>query len=247
LLEKSYWQEDFKPDFFHRLVRIIQKELFLSLALFKNAVLTEHDLRMAVEAFVPDIAIEETRIPYCAIATDLLSGQPVVLKKGSLVRAVMASCAVPGFMPSVGREGTLLVDGGLIYMIPVIPVRDSGADRVVGVDVGLILKRNHPVEDGIDAIYRATEIMNYYLGTADRINADVLIEPVVGNFGWTDFFAFEELIHQGQIAAELKIDEIKNILKPGFRNKVRWSKKNLARTVKKHKAPLKNVFGYNVP
>jgi NTE family protein len=214
-LERSYWEENFKPDVLHRIVRIVQKEFFLSLALFKSAVLSEQDLRMTVEAFVPDIAIEDTRIPYCAIATDLLSGRPVVLKQGSLVRAVMASCAVPGFMPSIDWHGKLLVDGGLVHMIPVTAVRNICAgSRVVGVDVGSILKRNHPVEDGIDAIHRATEIMDFYLGAADRLNADVIIEPVVGDFGWTDFLAFEKLIHQGELAVELKINAIKNILKP---------------------------------
>jgi NTE family protein len=213
-LERSYWEENFKPDVLHRIVRIAQKEFFLSLALFKSAVLSEQDLRMTVEAFVPDIAIEDTRIPYCAIATDLLSGRPVVLKQGSLVRAVMASCAVPGFMPSIDWHGKLLVDGGLVHMIPVTAVRNICAGRVVGVDVGSILKRNHPIEDGIDAIHRATEIMDYYLGAADRLNADVIIEPVVGDFGWTDFLAFEKLIHQGELAVELKINAIKNILKP---------------------------------
>jgi NTE family protein len=214
-LERSYWEENFKPDVLHRIVRIVQKEYFLSLALFKSAVLSEQDLRMTVEAFVPDIAIEDTRIPYCAIATDLLSGRPVVLKQGSLVRAVMASCAVPGFMPSIDWHGKLLVDGGLVHMIPVTAVRNICAgSRVVGVDVGSILKRNHPVEDGIDAIHRATEIMDFYLGAADRLNADVIIEPVVGDFGWTDFLAFEKLIHQGELAVELKINAIKNILKP---------------------------------
>jgi NTE family protein len=247
LLERSYWDEDFKPDFFHRLVRIVQKEMFLSLALFRSAVLSEEDLRISVEAFVPDIAIEDTRIPYFSTATDLLMGQPVVLKQGPLIRAVMASCAVPGFMPSIAWDGMLLVDGGLINMVPVIPARESGADVIVGVDVGMILKRNHPVEDGIDAIHRATEIMNYYLGTADRISADVLIEPVVRKFGWTDFFAFEELIHQGELAAELKIEEIKQILRPGFRNKVRrWSRKILGGPVKKHKTSMKSPLGENV-
>jgi len=214
LLERSYWEDNFKPDVLHRIVRIVQKEFFLSLALFKSAVLSEQDLRMTVEAFVPDIAIEDTRIPYCAIATDLLSGRPVVLKQGSLVRAVMASCAVPGFMPSVDWHGKLLVDGGLVHMIPVTAVRNICGGKVVGVDVGSILKRNHPVEDGIDAIHRATEIMDFYLGAADRLNADVIIEPVVGDFGWTDFLAFEKLIHQGELAVELKINAIKNMLKP---------------------------------
>jgi NTE family protein len=237
LLEKSYWDEDFKPDFFHRLVRIVQKEMFLNLALFRSAVLTEHDLRASVEVFVPDIAIEDTRIPYFSTATDLLSGRPVVLKQGPLIRAVMASCAVPGFMPSVEWEGTVLVDGGLIDVLPAIPAKENGAEVVVGVDVGLILRRNHSVEDGVDSIHRATEIMNYYLSTAGRINADVVIEPVVRNFGWTDFFAFKELIRQGEIAAELKIEEIKEIVKPRFRNSVhRWSRKMIGKRTEKRRA-----------
>jgi len=218
---------DFKPDFFHRLVRTVQKEMFLNLALFRSAVLTENDLRAGVEAFVPDIAIEDTRIPYFSTATDLLSGRPVVLKQGSLVRAVMASCAVPGFMPSVEWEGTVLVDGGLIDMLPAIPAKENGADVVIGIDVGLILRRNHPVEDGIDAIHRATEIMNYYLSIAGRVNADVVIEPIVRNFGWTDFFAFEELIRQGEIAAELKVEEIKETTTPRFWSTMRRCSKKI--------------------
>jgi len=247
LLERSYWDEDFKPDFFHRLFRIVQKEMFLSLALFRSAVISENDLRMSVEAFVPDIAIEDTRIPYCSTATDLLSGRPVVLKQGPLIRAVMASCAVPGFMPSIDWDGMTLVDGGVVDVLPVIPARESGVDVVVGVDVGLILRRNHPVEDGIDAIHRATEIMNYYLSTGGRINADVVIEPVVRKFGWTDFFAFEELIRQGESAAELKIEEIKEIIKPGFLKKVRRCIRKISGgPVKKHKAPRIRAFGEDV-
>ncbi|MEJ2164184.1 MAG: patatin-like phospholipase family protein [Desulfobacterales bacterium] len=233
LLEKSYWEEDFKPDFFHRLVRIVQKELFLSLALFRSALLSEHDLRMSVEAFVPDIAIEDTRIPYCSTATDLQSGRPVVLKHGPLIRAVMASCAVPGFMPSVDWYGMTLVDGGVIDLLPAVPAKENGADVVVGVNVGLILASTYPVEDGIDAIHRATEIMNYYLSAAGRINAEVVVEPDVRDFSWTDFFAYKELIRRGEIAAEQKIAEIKKIVNPGFRDKVRrWSRKILGPPLK---------------
>ena len=126
-----------------------------------------------------------------------------------------------------------LVDGGLIDMLPAIPAKENGADVVVGVDVGLILRWNHPVEDGIFNDKAATEIMNYYLSTAGRINAEVVIEPVVRNFGWTDFFAFKELIRQGEIAAELKIAEIKEIVKPRFRNSVhRWSRKMIGKRTK---------------
>jgi NTE family protein len=237
LLERSYWDVDFKPDFFHRFVRIVQKEMFLSLALFRSAVLTEHDLRITVEAFLPDIAMEDALIPFYSTATDLLAGRPVVLKQGPLIQAVMASCAVPGFMPSIEWEGMMLVDGGVIDVLPVIPAKENGADVVVGVDVGLLLGRMHPVEDGIDAIHRSTEIMNYYLSMPGRLNADVVIEPEVSKFDWTDFLSFEELIRQGENAAELKIEEIKKITRPGFRNHLRRRlRKIFRRPLKRHRA-----------
>jgi NTE family protein len=200
-------------------------------------VLTEHDLRITVETFLPDIAMEDTLIPFYSTATDLLAGRPVVLKQGPLIQAVMASCAVPGFMPSIEREGMMLVDGGVIDVLPVIPAKENGADVVVGVDVGLVLRREHPVEDGIDAIHRTTEIMNYYLSAAGRVNADVVIEPVVSKFDWTDFLSFEELIRQGEIAAEVKIEEIKKITKPGFWNLMRRrSRKIFSRPLTRHSA-----------
>jgi NTE family protein len=239
LLERAYWEVEFKPDFFHRIVRIAQKEMFLSLALFRSALLSKDDLRESVEAFLPDINLGETRIPYHPITTDLVSGRKVVLKQGSLIRAVMASCAVPGFMPSVSWDDMILVDGGVIDAFPVVAARESGADVVIGVDVGSFLDRNPNVEDGIDAINRATEIMNYYLSALGRTNAEVVIDPEVRHFAWTSFSAYEELIREGEKAAELKIKAIKEIVNPGFRNSLRrWSKKWFAR-------PEKEINGLN--
>ena len=228
-LGKVQWDEGSKSDFLRRIVRIAQKEMFLNFALFRNALLSEDDMRECVEAFVSDVAIETTKIPFGAIALDLISGKQLVLRHGSIVRAVMASCAVPGFMPAVSWEDMILVDGGVVNAIPSVSVREHGADTVIGVDVGSHLCRPSTIEDGIDSINRAMEIMSFYLSQRSRGGADVLIEPDVRQVTWTDFPNYEELIHLGDKAAESKIDEIRKMVTNPIRKKiVLWQKKIIA-------------------
>ncbi|MEY2883333.1 MAG: hypothetical protein RL490_1057, partial [Pseudomonadota bacterium] len=75
-------------------------------------------------------------IPYRAVATDIASGEPVVLGKGSLSSAVFASMAIPAAFPPVERDGLLLVDGGVSNNLPVDVARAMGVDIVIVVDVG---------------------------------------------------------------------------------------------------------------
>jgi predicted acylesterase/phospholipase RssA len=89
------------------------------------------------------------------------------------------------------------------------------------------------VEDGIDAINRATEIMGFHLNRRSTEGAHVVIEPVVSQFEWTDFLNYEALIREGEKAAESKIEEIRHLLGPGFRRKIfRWVRKMIPRTRK---------------
>lgn len=70
--------------------------------------------------FLPDIDISESAIPFAAVAADLNTGEHLVLSKGPIVSAVMASCAVPGFMPPVELNGRILVDGGIVNSLPAL-------------------------------------------------------------------------------------------------------------------------------
>ncbi len=212
-----------KTDLFHRIVRIAEKHVFLSLAIMKKAFLSENGMEKVLEFFLPDINLEETSIPYYATAVDLISGEAVVLKIGPIIRAVMASSAVPGFMPAVAWNEMMLVDGGVLDSVPASPAKDEGADVVIGVDVGFCIHQPHVIEDGIDTIDRATEIMGFYLNRHRRESADVLIEPAVRDVAWTDFFDYEALIREGEKAAESKIEEIREKLEYSSREKrLKW-------------------------
>ena len=89
----------------------------------------------AIMEFVPDMAIEDLPLPYCAVATDWTAGREVVLNKGSLFEAIRASISLPTFYEPVRRDGMILIDGGVINPIPLNRVKRNTGDILVGVDV----------------------------------------------------------------------------------------------------------------
>lgn len=82
-----------------------------------------------------DRDIDELPVPYGAVATELQSGREVWLRHGKLLDAARASCAMPGLLTPVIRDGAVLVDGGLVNPVPVSMCRALGADLVVAVDL----------------------------------------------------------------------------------------------------------------
>ncbi|MGB9860759.1 MAG: patatin-like phospholipase family protein [Candidatus Bipolaricaulaceae bacterium] len=91
-------------------------------------------LRRYLREILGDVRIEGLPIPFAAVATDLDTGEAVVLRRGSLVEAIRASTAIPGIFQPVRWEGRLLVDGGMVEPLPVQICRELGADLIIAVD-----------------------------------------------------------------------------------------------------------------
>lgn len=89
----------------------------------------------AIMEFVPDVAIEDLPIPYCAVATDWVSGREVVFRTGSLFEAIRASISLPSFYKPVHRDGMILIDGGVVNPIPLNRAERHKGDLLMGVDV----------------------------------------------------------------------------------------------------------------
>ncbi|RMG61149.1 MAG: patatin [Deltaproteobacteria bacterium] len=88
-----------------------------------------------VKQYIRDRDIEDLPLPYAAVATDIESGEEVVLRGGKLIEAIRASISIPGIFTPVKREDRFLVDGALVNPVPVSVVREMGADVVIAVDV----------------------------------------------------------------------------------------------------------------
>ena len=147
--------------------------------------------------------------PFRAIATDIVAGEQVVLKNGSLGTAIRASISVPGVFVPVSTEQTLLVDGGIVNNLPVDVALDAGADFVIAVDCSTPLRtQKHEFEDVIDVVDQAVSFRIEEKKVAHRKLAHVLIMPDLKGFDSGDFNRSYTVIPIGEEEAEKHLDAI---------------------------------------
>jgi NTE family protein len=198
----------------------LRNTFYLIQAMFKPGILPNEDFEATINYFIPDIQIEETRIPFRAVATDLVIGEEIVFSKGSLRQAVMASCAVPGAIAPLKEGEKLLSDGGILCVVPSSVARQEGADIVISVAVDRCISCEEP-RTVVDVYQRVNEIMGEKLKNYELASSDVVILPEVGEYHWSNFSEAMKLIDEGEEAARVKLDEIRQVL-PGFKNWFRF-------------------------
>ena len=108
---------------------------FLDVVFPKSGLMDGNKLADFIRTHVEEINIEELPLPFSAISTNLATGSEVVIQKGDIIEAVRASISVPGIFTPVRKDGTILVDGGLVNPVPVSVVRKMGADFVIAIDL----------------------------------------------------------------------------------------------------------------
>jgi NTE family protein len=145
-------------------------------------------------------------IPYRAVATDLNTGEAVVLDHGSLAMAMRASMSLPGIFQPVEVDGRVLLDGGLVNQVPVDVVRAMGADVVIAVDVGTPLAKLDRDASLLDVVSQISGMMttgNTRRQLTTLESKDVLVLPELGDAVATgDFTKAREALAIGAKAAE---------------------------------------------
>ncbi len=150
-------------------------------------------------------------IPFRAVAADLETGEQVVLKSGSLPRALRASMAVPGAFNPVEMDGRLLVDGGIANNIPISVARDLGADVLIVSELGTDMLTRDEIESGIDV---AAQMVNFLFVINSRqqlktlAEDDVRISVELGEIGAGSFERIREAIPLGEQAARSAADKL---------------------------------------
>ncbi|GAB4376784.1 MAG: BamA/TamA family outer membrane protein [Calditrichia bacterium] len=155
---------------------------------------------------------DNLRIPFRAVATDLVSGKKVVLKNGNLAEAISASLTYPLIFAPVEWDGMLLVDGGIRDNLPVDVAVEAGANLTLAVDVTSPLHASEDLQSPLKLADQVTTIMMREPTLESRKMADVLIEPEVGTHGATDFSQIDSLIKIGYNATIQMMDSIKKIV-----------------------------------
>ncbi len=154
---------------------------------------------------------DQLPIPFRAVATDLETGDAVVLSGGDLVDAMRASLAAPGLFAPVEIDGRLLVDGGLANNLPVDVAQAMGVDVLIVVDVGFPLRKR----DTLDSV---TTISNQMLSILIRRGSDVqrarlgagdiLLSPDLGEASSFDFAIIPQATHLGESSARAALSRL---------------------------------------
>lgn len=155
---------------------------------------------------------EELRIPLAVAATDFVSGDGVVFRSGPLIDPVRASCAYPGMFLPVNIGGKLLVDGMLAHAVPTVPLREMGADRVLGVYLSahwVNLKGPRHVFDVVGQCFSIAQQKTCGIWEAA---SDLVLTPDVRGFSYDGFERASELIASGEKVARAALPKIESWL-----------------------------------
>lgn len=172
-----------------------------------------------------DTKFADLQIPFACAATDIMTGEEVVMNEGLVLEAVRASISIPGLFTAVRRGNRYLVDGSLTNAVPVSIARNMGADFIIAVNVLSAVTRspltapsNRHSKKGlqepniIEVLMRSLYIGVHRMAKADLKDADFVIEPDTGQIGPGDFHRAPEAILRGELAAQDAIPRLRQTL-----------------------------------
>ena len=178
------------------------------LALFESGLLSNAKLGELLGESLGEKKIEDADIPLAVIATDITNGDKVVLDKGPVAQAVMASTCIPGVFGPVKFDDKLLVDGGIVENIPIDTVRNMGADYVIGVDLNANKTYFKP-DSILDVIINSFHFTLKAAAKFQTEDADLLITPDLSKFNMVSTDQIKDLIEQGYKDAKEQLEKAK--------------------------------------
>lgn len=147
-------------------------------------------------------------IPFFCIATNIETGESLIMDKGRLAEAVTASGALPSLFQPVVIDGDILIDGGVTNNFPVKELRDKGMDIIIGVDVQDALKDRESLKSAPDILL---QINNFHTINAMKSKAeltDIYIKPDITDYSVISFDKGNDIITHGEIAARTKLSNL---------------------------------------
>ena len=149
--------------------------------------------------------------PFLCIGTNIETGQQVLLNKGNLAQAMLASAAFPTLFTPIEIDGQLLIDGGVANNFPVDEVKNLGADLIIGVDVQDGLWDKNQLKNATKILVQITNLHSIEQMKNKIKGTDIYITPDIKNFGVLSFDRGREIIQRGEEAAFAVYEKIKTL------------------------------------
>ncbi|MDJ0910753.1 MAG: patatin-like phospholipase family protein [Woeseiaceae bacterium] len=183
-----------------------------------QGVIIGHKLDLILRELTLDVSdvedFDDLPVPFRAIASDLVRGEPHVMSSGDLATAIRASMSVPGVFAPVTRDGLLLADGGLTGNLGVNVIEAMDVDVIIAVDVEFPLYGEEDLDSSV-AVYEqmlTILIRKETLRQIDRLSEDdFLIQPDLGTFASTDFPGSVATIEPGVSATRAQAERLSEL------------------------------------
>lgn len=158
----------------------------------KRSIFHNEPLAQFIESYLGDVNIEELPTPFAAIASDANTGEPHIMREGSLAKAIKASTAIPALMRPVQHQGKTLVDGAVVHPVPAALVRSMGADLVIAVNVCTENFTKGIPKNFVKSLLNTIDMMSTKIVTEELQLADIVIRPDLDHIvtGFKDFQAY---------------------------------------------------------
>ena len=180
----------------------------LGLNLKRQGLFKSDKLEALLQQHLDDARIEDLDIPFCCVAVNLYNGELVELSSGPLVRAVRASCSVPGVFSPTPIDDMLLVDGGVKNSVPGDVVKRMGADFIMAVNLNADRGRLTEPKNSFDVLWSSLKIA-WNENTMQRLkDVDVVVAPDLKDFTYYDLKHLDALLERGEQAMREKIDMV---------------------------------------
>jgi NTE family protein len=201
---------------------------------FKGRFFKEKSLQVLCDTFLKDVYFDDLLIPMHVMAFNMRTGKGVIFKEGKVLDAIKPSMRIPGLFAPFKHTEDYLIDGSVLSLASVFPLKQMKADMTIVVHVtpppGKTPKYLHWRARRLRAPERQAAEQNYSIMAAtfdslmeqltdtpdespdtDRLKPDLIITPNIGGISWRDFHRINELIDAGTQAAEKVISQIEEL------------------------------------
>lgn len=202
-----------EPHVLQRFAQTIARRIYISSLGYRSGIMKPEILENALRELLDRGNVQDTKIPFGAVATDLNTGGTLLLKDGSLRRAVRRSALIPGCLPPEQDGSRLITDGGVSEPVPVDSARKMGADVVIAVSVDLLSMPGIEDPNMINIMRRCDLIRGIYMSKVQTDRADVTIWPDLSGTHWSEFMSSEEFIKAGEEETRKKLPEIRSAIR----------------------------------
>lgn len=154
-----------------------------------------------------EVDIRDAKIPLAIMATNIETGEKVVLRKGPVHKAVMASTCLPGIFIPIDWNKTLLIDGGVVENVPISPLKEMGIKPIIGVDLNSGRKYQRP-KDMLEVMTNALEMAINTAAKEQTKDADFVIKPELTGFSKVSNENAKKLIEEGYKSAHEMLQDL---------------------------------------